>query len=170
MLRIYVRTTMKILIAIDLQKEFRDRTDAYERCLAYIKENHRQYDEVIATYFRQNPIVTNNFSEHLDWNECRDTNRSSVEIAEITPRNIICKPTYGIAELLEHRRFPSNAEIHIIGCDLDACIYAACFNLWDAGYSRFKVLTDYCYICGGDEDYRQTAISLLRRNFGDCIV
>lgn len=167
-------TMSKYLLVIDLQKQFKDKGGEYERCLQFIKEHGHEYDWVFATVFRQSPKENANYIQHLNWKGClpeQDEDDNIVSLVknwlEFKPPLAIRKCGYGHDCL--NQLFFDDDEIHIIGCDLDACVMAICFNLWDAGFTNFKVLTEYCYTTAKDFT-KEDVIKIMRRNFGDCIV
>lgn len=163
----------KHLLVIDLQKQFSDTNGQYEKCLQYIKQHHNDYDSVYATLFKQNIDKNPNYVKHLNWDGCKQVCENDLEyIDALDCKNIIYK--YGYGDTSEHQflttaLFSFHDEIHIIGCDLDACIMAICFQLWDAGFNNFKVLTEYCYTTAKDIN-KEDIIKIMKRNFGDCIV
>lgn len=168
----------RILLIVDLQKEFADIENGsqnYNKVIEFIKENMNigYYDKIISTVFRND--VNDNFRYNLNWYECKDSNEESLEYLKYIDKSlhtIIVKMGYGdisnsIINLINNK-IPENAEIHIIGCDLDACVMAICFQLWDASITNFKVLTEYCYTTAKDFS-KEDIIKLMRRNFGKCI-
>lgn len=46
---------------------------------------------------------------------------------------------------------------------------AVCFQLWDAGITNFRVLTEYCYTTANNFS-KEDVIKIMKRNFGKCIV
>ena len=162
---------MKQLLIIDLQKEFKDNNGRYEDCLDFVRYHSWEYDNIVATIFKQDVKENSNYINHLHWNGCKNISPdSSLEFFENESISIFEKSSYGTTkpELL-FEDFNKNDEIDIIGCDLDSCVMAICFQLWDAGFTNFKVLTRYCYTTAKDID-EEAIIKILKRNFGDCIV
>lgn len=171
----------KILLIVDVQKEFADddnnRHD-YNKVIQFIKENGNlgSYDKIISTGFRngENP----NFRHNLRWYGCEKSNLQSLEYLDDIDNSlhtVIFKDGYSdrsdcVVSAIKNfnNTIPENAEIDIIGCDLDACVMAICFQLWDAGFS-FKVLTEYCYITAKDFT-KEDVIKIMKRNFGQCII
>ena len=186
--------SQKYLLVIDLQKQFRDKNGEYEKCLRYIEEHRKDYQFIFSTIFFQNtkkdfkrktpvdinglafhqPPQTNpNYMLHLNWNGCKDVKNSDLEYMRPDDEKCII-PKTGYSDnseppMLTSVCFGFNDEIHIIGCDLDACVMAICFQLWDAGYTNFKVLSEYCYTTA--EDFtKDDVLKIMRRNFGNCII
>lgn len=154
---------LKILLVVDIQKQFKDNNGNYEKIIDYINNSSSEYDRVIATYFKSKD--TNNFFDmKLGWHECKNTSSQDIEFS-VPNISIYEKPTYAFKEI-DFIDF-EDAEVYIIGCDSDACVLATCFYFWDKKID-FKVLTEYIYTNSklfSNED----VISLMRRNFGKCI-
>ena len=172
----------KILLIVDVQKEFADienHSQNYHKIIQYIKKhaNIGFYDKIISTGFRNN--INNNFRYNLNWYECENSNEESLEYLKYIEKSlhtIIFKTGYGdisnsVINAIRNYddTITEDAEIHIIGCDLDACVMAICFQLWDAGITNFKVLTEYCYTTAKDFS-KEDIIKIMKRNFGKCIV
>lgn len=172
----------KILLIVDLQKEFADtdnNSHNYNKLLDFIKENGDKgsYNKIISTCFRneENP----NFRCNLNWYECDNTNIDSLEYLsyiEKLEHTIIFKDGYSdrsnhiISAIKKlNNTVHEGVDIDIIGCDIDACVMAICFQLWDAGITNFKVLTEFCYTTAKDFT-KDEVIKIMRRNFGKCIV
>ena len=161
----------KALLVIDVQKDFKDANGIYEKTVRYINENKDQYFQIVATLFKNHEKSM--FVKHLDWKDCFEFKSDKDNLYET---HFLClKDTYGLPRLKETlspngdflEQFKLYDCVEIIGCELDACIMAVCFQLWDAGID-FKVLTDYCWT-NNKETRRETIIDLLKRQFGDCI-
>lgn len=172
----------RILLIIDLQKEFADIdncSENYNKALQFIKENGNKgsYDKIISTIFHngENP----NFRYNLNWCGCEDSDTGSLEYLSQVDRlihTIISKDGYSdrsncIINAIKgsHDNILKDIKIDIIDCDLDACVMAICFQLWDAGITNFKVLTEYCYTTAKDFT-KEEIIKIMKRNFGKCIV
>lgn len=172
----------KILLIVDLQKEFADtdnNSHNYTKIIDFVKENGNKgsYNKIISTCFRngENP----NFRRNLNWYECDKTNIDSLEYLsyiEKLEHTIIFKEGYSdrsdrIISAIKglNNTIPEDVDIDIIGCDIDACVMAICFQLWDAGVTNFKVLTEYCYTTSKDFK-KEEVIKIMKRNFGNCIV
>ena len=160
-----------ILIVIDLQKQFADRTGEYERCLEFIEENKNKYDKIIGTVFSQNSEnkYNPNYSKHFQWDDCLNCSENDLEYVTENVK-VIKKTGYGSIELIDFltKNYSKTDNIEIIGCDLDACVAAICFQLWDEGFENFKVLTNFCY--STSKFPKQDLVKVLRRNFGNCII
>lgn len=172
----------RVLLIVDIQKEFADVDNGsqnYNKVIEFIKENGNIgcYDKIISTIFRnsKNP----NFRCNLNWYDCENSDIESLEYLDYVEKSIhsvFLKEGYGdrdgkvISTINSYNNtIPEDAEIHIIGCDLDACVMGICFQLWDAGITNFKVLTEYCYTTANDFS-KEDVIKIMKRNFGRCIV
>lgn len=175
-------SSYRILLIVDLQKEFADFDNNfhnYNKVMEFVKENGNKgsYDKIISTYFHngENP----NFRCNLNWYECEDASPNSLEYLDYIDTSIntiYTKEGYASKNNFLPRAInmfnggiPEDAEIHIVGCNLDACIMAICFQLWDAGITNFKVLTEFCYTTSKDFT-KEEVIKIMKRNFGNCIV
>ncbi len=176
-------TSTKYLIAIDLQKSFRLPEWKYQRCLSYIRTYQQDYTKIFATVFSQRTDTNPNYRDNLDWHGCMNIDRENeLEFArDIAPEklNIIYKDGYGCKEVITELTdmmlngdISKDVRIDIIGCDLDACVFAICFQLWDAGFTNWRLLTDYCYESRSFtyKCDRSQLITMLKNNFGKCIV
>lgn len=160
-----------ILIIFDLQKQFIDKNGEYEKCLDFIKNNKDKYDKIIGTIFSQNDNNKHNpnYNKHMHWNGCLNCSEADLEY-EIKSMKLITKTGYGSIQLVNFllKNFDKTDKIEIVGCDIDACITAICFQLWDAGFEDFKILTQYCF--STVKLSKDTLVEILKRNFGDCVV
>lgn len=174
---------MKILVIIDLQKQFADKGNnnkSYNKCLKFTKEHKNEYDLCIATLFKQD-AANPNYELHLKQSKCSDSEFNDLEFKDILKNSqckfqVLTKNGYGLsADNLKqlYACLPSSLEqIDIIGCDSDASVMAVCFQLWDMGYTNIRILTDYIYTTA-DIEYgitRETWIDIMRRNFGNCVI
>jgi nicotinamidase-related amidase len=150
---------MKILIVIDLQKDF-ILEPYYSQALEFIKEHKKDYDKVIATRF----VNTENsaFTQKLDYYGAMEKTA-----LEFSYDELFSKHTYDCGDgFYKHMK---DAEIDVIGCDTDACVLAMCFEMFRLNLN-FHIIADFCYSSGGDE-YHNMALDIMYRNFGaDCII
>lgn len=154
---------MNVLIVIDIQKEFYKETD-YEKVLKYVEENQNKYDLIIGTFFVN--YEGSNFEKALDYSKCLDSNFESIEYKF---NYCIPKYSYGLdITELKARKITEKDSINIIGCDIESCIMATAFNLFDKNYS-FKILSDYIYTTSKTFS-KEDAMKILKRNFGNFII
>lgn len=152
---------MKILLVIDIQKQFKDTSGVYEQCIQYIEENRKDYDKVIAVVFKQDKKLNSNFSKYLDWEQCLEASDEDLDFkADLTVLRYgySCYP-----ELL----CSAKDDIFIIGANVETSILAACFNLWDAGYN-FHIIPEYVY--SSSNIYKDDIIRLMKKIFGKAIL
>lgn len=149
-----------ILLVIDIQKEFKDKTgEKYKKVINYINNNKDNYDLIIGTFFKNE--YPSNFDKKLHWDGCKNASVDSVEYNY----NYLCKKSTYIFDI--DNLFSKNDKITLIGCDTDACIFVNAANLFDKGYD-FRILTDYIYSTSNFDE--NVTINILKRNFGDCVV
>ena len=153
-----------------MQKQFvDDNKEKYNKCLKFIEENEKKYDDITATIFRQDERNTN-YIEHLNWDGCKNATGKDLEF-ETRNKGVVMKNNYGTfdADFLKfYFHVEKEDNIDIIGCDSDACVLALCFSLWDNGYTNFHILTDYIYTTSKDFD-NDAVIKIMKRNFGNCV-
>ncbi len=172
-----------VIIAIDLQKQFKDDKGQYEKCLEFINSHIDDGYYILGTIFRN--YDDSMFERHLNWSECKDVqyifNGMSEDI-EYPFHKLILKSGYGIdsdgyfvpslneiykiAGKQQNRCCP-NAKFYLIGCDADACVLATAFTLWDRR-DDFVILSDYVYTTAKDYDVTDI-FKIMKRNFGDCV-
>lgn len=161
----------RILIISDLQKQLKSDGMEYTKCLEFVNSKSKEYDVVFATVFSQKVCgeLNTNFKSKLNWNECENCDVSDLEF-NTSNMQVLIHNDYGCRDFIP--RFGTSIrqedEIDIVGCDLDACVMALCFQLWNANLN-FKVLTEYCYT-GAKDFSKDDAIKILKRNFGNCVV
>lgn len=154
---------MKYLLAIDIQKEFTKGEAGekiYQNCLKFIADaKSNGYDEVIAAVYKQSEGF-GNMDKLLDWHEMHE-----IAPLEFEPDRVCMHSGY------QMRAFPDihkNDEVHIIGFDTDACVLAACFDVFEI-QCDMKILTDYIYSSGGLEMH-MAGLKVLRRQFRKALV
>lgn len=160
----------KILLVVDLQEAFR-KEPAYSICQDFIKEHRKDYIRIIKTVFYNPKEKGNrNYKRFLGYtDECMTTDEIST--ATLDKDTIIKYGTYGIrgdiSDMGSGIYLPTKVSYDVIGCELDACIMAIAFQLFDGGLD-FHILTDYCYTA--NNELRDAAILLMRRNFGKAVI
>ncbi len=171
------------LVVIDLQKSFNRPAYKYQHCLDYIRTHQQDYSKIFATVFKQRTDVNPNYRDNLNWHGCMNIDQQEeleyVKDIALEKLDIVCKHGYGCETLISNLRdmiqcdnLSKDVRIDIIGCDLDACVFAICFQLWDAGFTNWRLLTDYCYESGSFSSKcdRSQLIAMMKNNFGKCIV
>ena len=142
---------MKILLAVDLQKEFMDKDGQYERILAFAR-SHTGYDRVYATVCKNSPDSP--FVKYDNWHSCLD----GVMPLEFNADRVFEKYAYGLPD---YSLLDKDNEYHIIGFNTDACVLKVALDMFDRGYD-IKVLTEYCYSSNG-YDHHMNGVVLMQR-------
>lgn len=174
----------KILFVVDLQRQFADKEKIeYNKCIEFIKKHNAEYDGILATQFNNAPY-NDNFRKHLNWNGCSDSwsNKDLEWLDCIDDKSkvvIYQKAGYGLDQPVRmlgvdgfDLSITRDSQVDIIGCDMDACVMANCFWIWDQGITNMRILTDYIYTTA-DPKYgidKQVLINIMKRNFGDCVI
>ena len=143
---------MTALLVVDIQEEFVT-SDILNNVVDYI--NNSQYDSLIFTVFEN--TKDSNFVKLLNYTNCMKTKPL------IESSNLYKKSTYGISSSLIDK-LKTYSQVDVIGTDIDACVMAICYQLFDAGIN-FRIITKYCYGILKDE-----AIKIMERNFGKAVV
>lgn len=153
---------MRVLLVVDLQREFRDSCGNYERILDYVKGNIRnksKYDIVIA--LKCSNDMESSFVKYNAWKECLN----GVEELEFTPDVVLDKTSYGLANYSVLSKLNT---YDIVGFNTDACVYKVAMDLFDRGYD-FRVLTKYCYSSSGQE-WHEIGIKTMKHLMKDAII
>lgn len=159
---------MKVLLVIDLQKQFRDEFWKYQKCIDYIKSHRNEYF-IIATLYRNSDDSM--FVKHLDWSDCKDSKEKDLEFPYDC---FFVKTKYSVGNEQEFLNFVKNKfdgldiEYFLMGCETDCCIVATAFDFRDQG-KNFKILSNYVYT-NNSEISNDDILKLLKRNFWDCIL
>lgn len=135
----------KILLVVDLQKEFADNEGMYPKILKFVKQaiDGTEYNRVIAT--KCGNFDGSNFVRYTNWVDLID----GADELEFTPDKVIEKVSYG---LTDYKEIPKNAMIHVVGYNTGACVLKVALDLFDLDYD-FRVLSDYCYSGDGYENH-----------------
>lgn len=149
---------MKILLAVDVQREFRDQDGRYDKIISYIKSAAGQYDLIYATVCANKPDSP--FIKNKVWFDCVN----GVEPLDFSPDEVFVKYGYGF---LDYSWLDPKNQYDIIGFNTDCCVLKVALDLFDRGY-EFHVLTDYCYASGGEEEHLRGA-AVLRDLLGQMV-
>lgn len=142
---------MRVLLVVDLQREFIDSEGQYERIVNWVK-TVKGYDKVIATKClnsKDSPFI-----KYENWYDCID----SVNELEFKADEVIEKYGYG---LINYDKLSKNDTYDIVGFNTDACVLKVALDLFDRNYN-FSVLTEYCYSSNGLEHHKY-GVELLQR-------
>ena len=153
---------MKALLVIDAQEEFASETQL-NLIRAYVRYNCGEYNRIFRTLFKNKE--DSNFFSILNWDKCTNPKADSTVYAHET----FMKGTYGLPSRLIDK-LKHYDHVDIIGCDIDACVLAACFQLFDAGI-KFTIKTDLCFSSADKvgNSHRLSAIRIMRSCFGKAV-
>lgn len=142
------------LLIVDLQQGF----NPSNKLLTGIKAIIPSYNVIFQTQFLPgNPL----FNQRLNWDPKTINSRLCLTIkGEI----LLPKTGYALCQegiLTITQKTKPLQEIHIVGLEIDACVLAAAFQLWDSQRTPIILYK----LCGGDKN-RQPAIKIANRQFG----
>ena len=155
---------MKNLIVVDMQKgQMREENSSLISSInKFLTEN--KFDNVFYTrYF--------NHEESLFYcalNYKKMTNEDEIEICvdSVEDSFIFPKETYGLAkEQLAYLKHMGLKEIYLCGTDIDSCVLAIAFQLFDNGIRPYFIWP-LCATKNKDQSIKETIKPLLQRNFG----
>ena len=153
---------MRVLLVVDLQKEFRDNSGNYERILNFVRTNttsRTDYDLVIA--LKCSNDMKSAFVKYNAWKECLN----GVEDLEFTPDVILHKTSYGLGG---YNVLSKDNTYDIVGFNTDACVLKVALDLFDRCHD-FRVLTKYCYSSSGHE-WHEIGIKTMKHLMKDAII
>lgn len=156
---------MRILAVIDPQHYFADGAgDLAKRIERYCREQRDACDAVVVTLYLNQP--GSRYVRELGWSAMMEGDPSAdPAIALPDGAVLITKHTYSAAGAIRER-FGRAIAVDLCGFDLDACVLATAFDLWDAGIP-FRVLDDLTR-CGIPD--RRACADLYMRQFGRVLV
>lgn len=70
----------KILLVVDVQKEFKDKDGMYEKVVDYCNKYRDEYDIILPTLFCNSYDANPNYVDKLYWDSCDNTTSESLEI------------------------------------------------------------------------------------------
>lgn len=130
----------KILLAVDLQRQFKDNNGKYEQVLEYIRYSQLP---VYGTIFSQSAKDGNgNFKQYLDMNIALGCDERDIEFRSWA-NYITGKYAGDFLNFLTQNSIFTNTEIDIVGCGLGK-IMAIAFLLWDNGF-KFNIIGNQVY-------------------------
>ncbi len=161
---------MRAVIVVDLQKGLKNSFNEHifnEEINDYIK--NEEFDMVVYTrYFNHEDSAHYKFLNYKKMLEADD-----IEIAvEMLPDcYVFPKDGYGLqTEQIKFLKEKGVEEVVLCGTDVDACVLAIAFNLFDAGI-KVKFKWNLCATHNSDVAAKLNSKLLLERNFGDdCII
>lgn len=148
----------RILLVVDLQEEFYEKSGNFERILNFVKTT-KDYDKIYAT--RCGNSYDSSFYKYHNWSACLH----GVAPLPFNPDKIIDKTSYGLPD---YRVLSKENHYDIIGYNTDACVLKIALDLFDKGYD-FNVLTKYCYSSTSREQHI-SGVKLLKHLMSDAII
>lgn len=158
-----------VLVIVDVQTGFLTREVAW--LPAAVEAASVEYDRVVVVSSRND--ATSPWRTLLGWRGLPTPQDRALapEVARLVARGALWveKKSYSAAPLLlgTHNDKPllrAGDRVHLAGLELDACVLATCFGLFDAGVD-VSVRLDLCATTAGDDAHEST-VSLMRRQFG----
>ena len=147
----------KILLAVDVQPEFKDKDGHYEQITDFIKKS--SYDEIIATQCVNSPDSP--WIKYQGWDKLMD----GAKPLEFSYDRKFEKKGYGMDD---YSVLEKNAHYDIIGYNTGACVLKVALDLFDRGYD-FSVLKDYCYSDSGMEHHKK-GLWTLKNLLGNAVI
>lgn len=154
---------MKLLLVVDLQKEFINENTEWlpDKIKGLI--DSKVYDDVIFTRFinKEDSI----FVSKLNWRGCLDSEDIKVVI-DTKDYLVINKEIYSSVceELIGYIKKNNITDIYVCGIDTECCVLKTAFDLFELKYNTY-VLKDYC-ACTHGQAKHDNAIECLKRNIG----
>ncbi len=149
----------KILLAVSLQRQFKDTDGKYEKMINYVRCSSLS---VYGTIFSQTAKDgNNNFSQYLGMDIALGCDERDIEYG-CWANYITGRYAGNIIEFLKKNGIYNDTEIDIVGCNLGN-IMAIAFLLWDNGY-KFNIISSQVY----DLNYKD-CIKPLKQIFGDIV-
>lgn len=160
---------MKALMVVDMQKGFEKENDRSlnESINKYLREE--KFDNVIYTQFYNH--IDSPYIQFLGYTKMLRGGEIELCVDEVKNSFIFQKCTYGLSEKqLKFLKEKHINEVILCGCDIDACVLAIAFNLFDSGI-RPLFKWDLCGSKNDDKEAKERVKPLLLRNFGkDCLI
>lgn len=154
------------LLVIDLQNSFKDKTcEMYDKVLNFIKYVDN-YDYYMGTVF-VNEDIYGMYKNKLNYTECKEDTVDYLTYGK--DFKLFRKSTYSVDDtIIDFIKSNNITHLDIVGCDSDACVLATCYKLFDNGID-FTILTDFIYSTSRDTSINDSAIKIMKRNFGSCV-
>lgn len=144
------------IICIDAQKEFlsEEELSGLTRKLTDLIKHER---DLVSTVFLNES--NSSWCKFMDWKKCFASTLPD-ELKDISDY-VIEKTTYALDVSL----LPNYTSVYLCGAELDGCVLATAFKLWDAGVN-FKIVEDLCYC---KPAYIESAKQIIMHVFGNDI-
>ena len=158
------RRTDHVLLVVDLQDAFR-KAPYFENIQQFIRLARVNYDLICGTLFCNREETDPGYREALGWDGCNGEEAELRKTVHYDPDILFTKHGYGMPDSMLEWLDPE-VEYDVVGCDLDACVLAVCYQLWDRGI-RFHILSEYIYTGYTSGFTHENVRMVMRRNFGD---
>lgn len=155
---------VKNIIIVDMQKGFinQNNSDIVEPIINYLKSNN--FDNVFYTRFIN--TIGGPFVKFLGYNAMSTKEECEFVVDVVKSATIFNKTGYGLSfEMINELKNRNIKEIEICGTDIDACILAVAFDLFDNGI-RPIILENLCGTSSSNKEIHKCAITLIDRQFG----
>lgn len=155
---------MKNIIIVDMQKGFLNKNNEFlsEKINEYLANN--KFENVFYTKFKNNG---NSFFETLlCWDELSSRESQEFAVNVLKDSKIFEKTGYGLTfSQIEELKSLNIKEIEICGTDVDACVLAIMFNLFDAGIK--PVLLKDLTASSTNKNLETYAFEIIKNQFGE---
>jgi len=155
---------MKAILVIDVQNGFMKASNAYlVRNINRLLAKH-PFGAVFCTQF----VNTNStlFAQSLNWHAMQAPPATNIAITIPSNAVVFQKSSYGLtAQHLEQLLNLNVSQIYLCGTDIDACVLAIAFQLFDAGIQPMFII-DCCDTSSTSLTLKESATSILKRSFG----
>lgn len=157
----------KILIIVDYQNSFKNSESSKTVAKINALATKHEWDSIIQTMWFNSQEEESLYMKNLDYSECTPYDRSSGLVKKFKDASVVTRyDKYSCLDENLARRLHGDCMTYVAGWETDACVLGTCFDLFDRGI-LFKVVTD-C-IASKNADIHNSAIDIMRRNFGDVI-
>ena len=160
---------MKNLIIVDMQKgQMREGNSSLISSINKLL-NENKFENVFYTrYFNHEESL---FYSVLEYKEMLGEDEIEICVDSVEDSFIFPKETYALAkEQIAYIKNMGLKEIYLCGTDIDTCILAIAFRLFDNGIRPYFIWP-LCATKNKDQSIKDAIKPLLRRNFGeDCII
>lgn len=155
---------MKAIIIIDVQNGFMKASNAYlVRNINRLLNKHT-FEHAFYTQFINRP--SSMFVKILNWHDMQEEPATSIATNIASNATIWQKSSYGLSKKhLEQLTSLNLSQIYLCGTDIDACILAIAFQLFDAGIKPMFI-ADCCDTSSINPALKEGALAIIKRSFG----
>ena len=156
---------MKNIIIIDMQNGFMCDKNKFliEKIENYLKVNH--FDNIFLTKCINDD--SSPYTNILKWNGVKSLDEQQFAISIPKGAKILAKNGYGISfDNIQILKDMGINEIEICGTDIDACVLAIGFNLFDNNIKPIFI-KDLCATSSKNSSITEYAYTIIKRQFGN---